>query len=354
MSEIIEAPHVYNNRTLRNVLSLAPNGRGPANITSAQDWAQKRASLAETIGEFLGTPSTHHPPRAGFRVVEEVKEPTYRQLKIRYEVERDDEVSAWLLIPPVNKRQKGAAVLCQHGTAAEAKDQQIGAGAKPGRDFARLLAMHGFVTLAPDHFCAGERHPTGFKPFETASLHERHPDWSAVGKTIWDGQRAVDVLSEIDEVDAARIGSVGHSLGGYGSFFLGAFDPRINAVVSSCGLTSWQDNSAKAANWSRDTWYCHFPKLRTILEQPSDLPFDLHEFAALMAPRPFLNISGLADPMYGNNQTLGDIGLQLHALWSLLGQPEAFANFLFGGGHDVPHYSRALMIAWLERWLVHH
>ena len=41
-----------------------------------------------------------------------------------------------------------------------------------------------------------------------------------MGKAIWDGQRALDVLSVVPDVDPERLGVVGHSLGGYGSIFL--------------------------------------------------------------------------------------------------------------------------------------
>lgn len=94
------------------------------------------------------------------------------------------------------------------------------------------------------------------------------------------------------------------------------------------------------------------PKVRHLLARSTDLPFDLHEFAALVAPRAFLNISGMSDPTYGNNETLPEVGLQLNQLYQVLGASEKFAQFLFGGGHDVPEYSRALTVAWLQRWLV--
>ncbi len=343
---------ITNNRPLRNVLSTRADGRGPVDITTPAQWAKKRKALKRTIEEYLGVPGVLDAPFEGMRIIEEHKDPEYRRLKVLYEAAAGDPVPAWLLLPPAARRKNGAAVLCRHGTSPEAKDAQIGAGVKPGRDFARQLALRGFITLAPDHFCAGERQPAGIKPYETAPFQNRHPDWSAAGKTIHDGRRAVDVLAMMDEVDETRIGTVGHSLGGYGSFFLAAFDERIKAAVSSCGLTSWQGNHKAAANWAREEWYCHFPQLRHILQTQAPLPFDMYEFIALAAPRAFLNISGLSDDMYGNNQTLGDVGLQLHALWELLGRNEAFAMFLFGGGHDVPPYSRELIAAWLERWLV--
>lgn len=319
-------------------------------VASPEAWAGRREQLEKTITRFLGEAPDIEAPAPAFRVYEEHEYPEYRHLLIGYLVEPEEEVKAHLLVPPQERRKKGAAVLCLHGTTAAAKDSQIQESEKPGRDFGRLFAREGFVTLSPDHCCSGERQPPGVQPYDTKPFYERYPRWSMMGKAIWDGQRALDILSDIPEVDPARLGVVGHSLGGYGSIFLSAYEPRLKATISSCGLTSWEDNSKRMA-WSRDTWYVHFPLLREYFAR-DEVPFDMHEFAALIAPRPFLNVSGMADLMYASsNENMPEIGWQLWQLYALLGAEENFANFLFGAGHDVPTYARALMVGWMTRWL---
>jgi dienelactone hydrolase len=318
---------------------------------SAQDWPGRRAELLGTITRYLGEPTPFTPVEPRIRVLSESKESDYRQLKVAYEVEPGEEVRAYLLIPPAGRRRKNAAVLCLHGTSAEAKETQLGAGAKPGRDYGRLLATNGFVTLSPDHACSGERQPAGYKPYDSAPFYARHANWSMVGKAIWDGRRALDVLQQVDEVDGARLGAVGHSLGGHGAMFVAAFDERVKASVSSCGIGSWAGNNRLKSNWTREAWYVYLPHLRQIFREDRPLPFDLWHFAALAAPRAFLNISGMSDPTYGNNEALPAVGLQLQGLYTLLGNPAGFANFLFGAGHDVPRYSRGLTVGWFEAWL---
>lgn len=334
---------------LRDLLGATTSDSGV--IDTAQRWRSKREHLQNVILDVLGRPPYQEVPVPNMRVYRTVDEPNYRHLYVGYDSSPNEEVRAHLLIPHSDRLKKGAAVLCLHGTSPEAKDTQIGAGANPGRDYGRFLANHGFITLAPDHLCAGERQDPGYRPYDTTPFYQQHPEWSAVGKAIWDGQRAVDILSAVPEVDQERIGAVGHSLGGHGSLFVSAFDERIKAAVSSCGVTTWTGNP-KRLSWARDTWYQYIPALRPIFLADQDPPFDLHEFAALIAPRAFLNISGLSDESYGNNHTLGEFGSQLFSVYRLLGNPEGFANFLFGGGHEIPDYSRALTVAWFERWLV--
>ncbi|NLN18796.1 MAG: hypothetical protein GX162_05910 [Firmicutes bacterium] len=335
---------------VRPLLSYIDSDGSLRQITSADEWALRRQQLEKTVAYFLGEAPDIEPPEPAFEILEEHTYPEYRHLLIKYLVEPEEEVKAHLLVPPPERRQKGAAVLCLHGTSAAAKDTQIMDGEKPGRDFGRLFAREGFITLSPDHCCSGERQPPGFQPYDTTPFYERYPEWSMMGKAIWDGQRALDVLSVVPDVDPERLGVVGHSLGGYGSIFLSAFDERLKATISSCGLTSWEDNP-KRLNWSRDHWYIHFPRLREYFLR-DEVPCDMHEFAALIAPRPFLNVSGMSDLMYSpTNENMPEIGWQLWQLYDLLGAGENFANFLFGAGHDVPEYSRALMVAWMKRWL---
>lgn len=334
--------------TTRKQIRSLVEGLDEANPVAA--WSRRREALRSVILEYLGEPSNIARPDPVFRILHETQTASFRHQLIAYEVEPGEEVRAHLLIPPPAKRLAGAAVLCLHGTLVEAKDTQLGMGAKRNRDFGRVLAEHGFITLSPDHVCAGERQVSGYPPYDTAPFYQRHPNWSAVGKSIWDGQRAVDILTRVEGVDPGRIGAVGHSLGGHGSIFLAAFDERVRAVASSCGLTTWVDNP-KRLNWARESWYIYLPKLRPLFAEGGEPPFDLHEFAALIAPRAFLNISGMTDPVYGNNETLPEVGLQLQALYERLGCSERFANLLFGGGHDVPNYSMALIAAWFKEWL---
>lgn len=321
-------------------------------VKTPEQWAEKRKSIVETIRTYLGEPTPFDRVTPKARILSESNEGDYRQLKVAYEVEPGEEVRAWLLIPPAEKRRKDAAMLCLHGTSVEAKDTQLGAGKKPNRDFGRFLAQHGFVTLSPDHCCSGERLVEGYKAYDSAPFYERHPNWSMVGKTIHDGQCALDVLQQVEEVDASRMGSIGHSLGGHGSMYLSAFDERVKVTVNSCGLTTWTDNPERT-HWARDHWYIYFKPLQKIMRDPSGkVPFEMYDFAALIAPRAFLNISGMGDAGYGITATLPAVGLELQRLYDLIGASDNFANFLFGAGHDVPDYSRALALAWVETFLL--
>ena len=340
-----------NTITIRQLLATDPLKNNAPDITTPDAWNIKRERLNNTLHQLMGESSNSIIPSPEYTVLSEQDTDNYRQITIAYLTEPDEEVRAHLLIP---HQHNGASILCLHSTHPDAKDSQLGVSELPNLDWARFLSNHGFITLSPDHVCAGERLPEGVRPYETRSFYERHPNWSAVGKAVWDGSRALDILQTIGGVDKDRIGCIGHSLGGYGTIWVSAFDERINAAVSNCGLTTWQDNP-KRYDWSREEWYVHLPLLRPIFEEQDKhgglLPVEMHEYAALIAPRPFLNISGMTDMTYGNNETMPEVGLQLNALLDVLGESEKFAQFLMGAPHDVSHYSRLLALGWMEKWL---
>lgn len=240
-------------------------------ITTPEAWEAHREGIRARVTDIIGTPP-YAAPDSRYRIVHDSDEADYRHLTVAYQVGPDEEVRAHVLIPPAHRRKRGAAVLCLHGTSPEGKDTQIGIGAKPGRDYGRYLARQGFVTFSPDHLAAGERLAPGQRAYDTAAFYARYPEWSAVGKAIWDGQRALDVLVRFAEVDPQRIGAVGHSLGGHGSIFVAAFDERVRATVSSCGLTIWANNPQRL-KWARDSWYSYFPRRRPIfLSLPHSWP----------------------------------------------------------------------------------
>ena len=43
------------------------------------------------------------------------------------------------------------------------------------------LCRRGYICIAPEHFVSNFREPED-GPYETAEFHERHPEWTAVGK----------------------------------------------------------------------------------------------------------------------------------------------------------------------------
>ena len=97
----------------------------------------------------------------------------------------------------------------------------------------------------------------------------------------------------------------------------------------------------------------YIPALRPYFRKGQDPPFDLHEIAALIAPRPWLNVSAYFDFAYGNQEFLAETGVQLYQVYELYEKTDTFAYFMHGNNHSFPRYARDLAYAWLDRFLKH-
>lgn len=314
------------------------------------DWATWRADVLDRFVDLMGEGPTERPaPNA--RVEDEIRQEGYLQRLVAYDIDEDDTGWAWVLAPD-GLEEPRPAVLCIHGTTADAKDACLGVGGHPGgsNGIAVHLCKRGFVTMAPDHFCAGQRAPKEHAPYDTTEFYERHPGWSEMGKDVYDHQQALDVLCAMDSVDAQHIGCIGHSLGGYGTVFLAAMDERVQAAVSSCGITSWLVDPARD-NWSRTApgRYKHFPKLLPYFEAGDPPPVDIPEIMAAIAPRPLLNLSAVGnDSCFPIFEPFAEIYWQVERVYKAVGAEGEFACYFHSETHSFNAPNRALAYTWLQ------
>ena len=160
-------------------------------------------------------PDRSCPGPVDVQVVEDVDLGDVVRRKIAYSPEPGDLVPAYLMMP---KHVSGPspAVMCLHQTVPIGKEEPVGLGGKPNLRYGIELARRGYVTLSPDYPNFGEYTLDPYsKGYASASM-----------KGIFNHMRGVDLLQSLPEVDADRIGCIGHSLGGHNTIFLGVFDTR--------------------------------------------------------------------------------------------------------------------------------
>jgi dienelactone hydrolase len=218
-------------------------------------------------------PSIDHGLPLEIRILEEAVLEKYTRRKISYLAENGDRVPAYLLIP---RGRKGPmpAMLCLHQTTKIGKAEPAGLGGKENLHYAHELAGRGFVTLAPDYPNFGDY---SFDPYS-------HGYASTTMKGIVNHIRAVDLLSSLPEVDANRMGVIGHSLGGHNALFVTAFDKRLRAAATSCGFTSFaRYYNGDLTGWSHKGY---MPRIAEVYgKSPTQMPWDFSDVLAAIAPR---------------------------------------------------------------------
>jgi pimeloyl-ACP methyl ester carboxylesterase len=309
-------------------------------VKTAADWAKRRRDILAGMQEVMGQlPSDKENVPLDARYTDEVKTPKYVRKKLTFAVEKGDRVPAWLLVP-VGLKGKAPAVLCLHQTVSIGKDEPAGLGKREELQYAKHLAERGYVTLAPDYPSFGEyAYDFSKGKFTSGSM-----------KAIWNNMRAVDLLVSLPEVDAERIGVIGHSLGGHNAMFTAAFDTRLKAVVSNCGFTSFP--KYYGGNLKGWTSARYMPLIASVHKnKPGRMPFDFPEVVASFAPRAFLASSPLRD---SNFEVSGvrDCIAAAKPVYELLGAKEKLQANYPDCGHDFPADVRKVAYDFLDRWLV--
>lgn len=274
----------------------------------------------------------------------------YQRQTISYNVEEGERAHAYLGMP-LGRNGALPGIVALHGTFEQGKEQTAGLAGSADKAYLDHLARRGYVVIVPDHFVVGDRGVPG-SPYDTKRFYQKHPNWTAVGKFTFENSIAIDVLQTLDEVNADRIGVLGHSLGGHSSYFLAAYDSRIKAAACNCGAGPFRHNP-QVGEWARDHWYIYFKHLRPLLQSGYLPPIDMHEIIALIAPRAFLDLSSIND---GNSQTPTQrqrilMNSKIMEVYELEKASANFSFYVHGQGHCVPHDARTLMYAWMDKHL---
>lgn len=315
-------------------------------VNTREDWQARRQVLKQRYLDLIRDDRKPVKPPLDLQVHETVEvEGIYRRQLVSYNVEQDERAHAYVGIP-WKLDGKAPAIVALHGTTAQGKEQTAGLSGNPDKAWLDQLCRRGYVVIAPDHFVSGHRIPPE-GAYDTARFYQKHPEWTAVGKFTYEHAIAIDVLQSLPAVDPERIGALGHSLGGHGTYFLAAYDERIKASACNCGATFFRHNT-KVDAWARDHWYVYLKPMRPGLLAGKLPPIDMHEIIALIAPRPFLDLAGLndGDPLTQRQRAL--MLLRVMDIYELEKAPQNFAFYMHGRGHGVAHESRELIFGWMD------
>jgi dienelactone hydrolase len=323
----------------RKNLLVVRDGDTEKPIRTTADWARRREHILANVQEVMGPlpPESEKVPLE-WKVESESMEIHFIRKKVSYAVEKGERISAWLLIPR-GRSGKRPAMLCLHQTIAIGKDEPAGLGKNENLAYAVHLARRGYVTLSPDYPSFGE-YPYDFRKSKFAS---------GSMKAIWNNRRAIDLLVELPEVDAERIGCIGHSLGGHNTIFTTLFEPRIRVAISNCGFNSFPKyKDGNLAGWSSDRY---MPRIASLYGARAEkMPFDFPELIAALSPRPFRAIAPLHDDNF-EVSGVRDCITAATPVYELLGAKEKLSADYPDCKHEFPPAVRQAAYDWLDTWL---
>lgn len=294
-----------------------------------------RAALVKALGGF--------PERTPLspRVTGRIGRDGYAIEKVLFESRPGFHVTAHLFLPDPAKfpgRRPGVVVPCGHATNGKAANAYQRGCVK--------AAQKGLVALVCDPVDQGERRQSrndaeiwSCAAHNNIGVRAELLGGSAATFRIWDGIRALDYLESRPEVDAARLGVMGHSGGGTVTSWLMCLDDRVKCAAPS-GYLSTQRAVCRACG-PQDAEQFAF----------GSLAFGFNHLAhiVLRAPSPVLHCSSHGDffPFTGVLDT-ADAARQVYAL---LGASDAYRLSDTIGPHAWHESTSSYAVDWMAHWL---
>jgi dienelactone hydrolase len=255
----------------------------------AEAWQQAiRERLLDIVEAQCPKKETPLETKAG----EYKQEDGYRQADLRLTGNDGKSIEATLTVP--EGEGPWPAVLCLHGHGGSREAVHDGSSNYGG--FGAEYAKRGFVTLAPTLW---------------------HCEYAA--NQLWNLMRLIDVLTQLDFVDARRIGCAGLSMGGEWTMWLAACDTRVRAAVVS-GWMCTTEGVLRVPNC--ECWMA--PGLLELC--------DVCEVHILIAPRPLLFESAIEDGCFPIDATRAGYE-KVKRGYAVFGSQENVRQHTFPGGH---------------------
>jgi dienelactone hydrolase len=210
-----------------------------------------------------------------------------------------------------------------------------------------MLARKGFVVAAIDTYFCGARAPKSKAKHRGLDEGTLFKLYHLQGRSLWGmmlrGQQILlDYVETRSEVDAKRIGVTGMSMGGTGTWWLTAIDDRVQAAVCVAGFTRYRELFAHG-NFRLHGIYYWVPG---ILQH-----FDTEAIYSLIAPRPFLALSGDRDgglPLRG----IEVLEKKLATVYHLHGARANFRSVVYANtAHEYLPEMQAAMLGWFGKHL---
>jgi dienelactone hydrolase len=283
------------------------------------------------------------PPRdrpIGARTISIEERPGYVLERLVLDVNGFEPVPAYF-VKPKEVRNKIPAILFNHWHAGEyklGKDELL----RPKPDnvpaYADDLTAQGYCALCLDMWCFGERATRSELDTFKEMLWRGQVLW---GMMVYDTLRGLDYLRTRPEVDAARVGTLGMSMGSTMAWWVGALDTRLGVCVDICCLTDYQA-LIETHNLKGHGVYYFVPGLLK--------HFTTAQINSLIAPRAHLATAGTQDgltPAAG----LDRIDRELRDVYQRLGRPEQWKLLRYNVGHAEPPEMRRDILAFLRERL---
>jgi hypothetical protein len=325
--------------------SVAAAGTVPVgSADSLASFTERQIMRRRELWRLLGDLPWKHRPVPP-RVLRKEEHDGYTLERLVLDLNGVEPVPALLLVP--HKRQPKAPGLLYihwHGGMYDLGKEQLLKGVDAQPAYAPVCAEKGLVTLAIDSWCFGERKhvANGGEGEQDAFKLMLWRGQVLYGMMMFDEFRAMDYLASRPEVDTARLGAIGMSMGSTKAWWLAALDPRVKVCMDVCCLTDYEE-LIRTHGLKEHGIYYYVPSLLKHFQTA-----DINE---LIVPRARLSVNGRRDPLTPPDgvEKVRDHVLPLYRKY---GKESDCRIELFDCAHVELPEMRKLILEWMDRELV--
>jgi dienelactone hydrolase len=332
-------------------LAMSQDAPDYAVPTDLAEWTKRREATRSTLWKLLGE-IPPRPEKPAVKLVSTEEHDGWRHEKLEIDNGAGAVIPTHVLIPKGPGPHPAILYLHWHAGQYNLGKEELFKHEAPGTGLKRgeALVKKGYVVFAPDAWAFGERSGRGPDGPRQKGGQEEASTFKAMlwqGRSMWgmmvrDDLIALDVLAARSDVDPKRIGATGISMGSTRTWWAAALDERIAASVGVCCLTRYSD-LVRAGGLHQHGIYYFVPGMLK--------HFDTEAVTSLIAPRPFLTLSGADDagsPAEGVRK-INDFTAKVYGLY---GKPDRFKGVLYPGvGHVYTPEMWSEMTAWFDRHL---
>ncbi len=204
--------------------------------------------------------------------------------------------------------------------------------------YAEVFTGLGYNALCIDAWGFGERQGRSEGELVRETLWRGQTLW---GLMVYDSIKALDYLVSRPDVDSARLGTLGLSMGSTMAWWLAALDERVKVCVDLCCLSDFQALIAHRSLEGHGLYYF----VPGLLKH-----FTSAQINSLIAPRAHLSLAGVYDPLTPPDG-LDRIDGELREVYGAAGAPGAWRLSRYGTGHMETGAMRAEVVSFLRAWL---
>ena len=304
-------------------------------VRTARDWGRRRNEIMELFATHVYGHNPKPPAKTRFEISEENKsalggKAIRKQVAIDLTSAKDGPKESLLLYIPVGARKPVPVILTLNFMGNQSvindpaiqlpmiwtwktHDRQQATEDSRGRDkefeVEKVLARgYAFATIYYQDIDADfkEGYSHGIRPLFLKPGHNgpEPDDWGAIGAWSYGLSRAMNYLEHDRNIDAKRVAIMGHSRLGKTALWAGALDERFAMVLSSCsgegGASLARRNYGETIANLMDAFpYWFADNLHKYADHVDQLPVDMHELIALLAPRP-VYVTGAEDDRWAD------------------------------------------------------